>query len=276
MEIDIGAHEIIPDEHTIISDDVHNFPALAIVLNTTLKIVICMECHEGIEPMSISAHARQHNALYRPSTTISQDLQARYGIVPLAQVSIGGDKIFPIYGIPIDPRLLHFCGTCHRGYSSPETLRGHQSSRQRCPTPIAKRTSYLSYGQKLSNAPHGRRYFPVDISRLSQRQDIPLQYSRVFEATMPPPPNFSALPVQDIEDHQNLGSFLFREGWLDVVKGYRPSDIKDIVRLPDAEAEPWGYKLQLTTHRTLANIQESIGMHHGFGLTHLIAQVNPL
>ena len=276
MEIDIDAHEIIADEHTIVSDDVHNFPALAIIINTLLKVVICVECHEAIEPVLISVHAKQHNKLYRPPAMISQDLQARYGVVPLAQVHIGNDKISPVYGLPINPGVLYFCGACHRGYTSPDTLRSHQSSQQRCPTPLAERTSYMAYGQKLSGAPHGRRYFPVDISRLSRRQNIPLQYSKVFEDTIPPPPNFSSLPVQDIEDRQNLSSFLFREGWLDAVKGYRPSDIKDIVRLPVEKDEPWGYQLQLATHRLLASAQELIGNHHGFGLTHLIAQVNPM
>lgn len=273
MEIDLCSHEIVPDDHTVIYDATHNLPVLGITINTVLKAVICMECCEGIEPASIITHAKQHNPHYKPAATIIVDLQARYGLVSLAEVPYSAQQIQPIFGIPIEPQHLHFCAACDRGYRSASTLRGHQSNGTRCNVPIGQRASYMSYGQKLSKGPH-KRYFSVDISRLSRRQNIPLSYSRIFQATMPPLPDFTALPIHDIEDQQNLGSFLFREGWLDVIKGLTPSDVQDIVRLPNAEKEPWGKQLQLASHRALAGVQDLIREHHGFGLTQLLAQVN--
>lgn len=272
-EIDIRAYDIVPDETTIIYDRVHNLPALGIIINAALKVVICVDCQEGIEPASITNHVKQHNKYLKPSSDISEDLQERYGVVSLGNVTHASAKTFPIFGIPIERQLLYFCSTCHRGYNSPDSLRGHQSNGSRCFTPLVERQCYRAFGQKLTNGPH-KRYFPVDTSRLSLRQDIPLIYSRVFETTLPPPPNPSSAPVQDIEDEQNLGSFLFREGWLGVVKDITPADIQEAVRLPDEETEPWGRNLQLASHRALAVVQGLICKHHGFGLTQLIAQVH--
>lgn len=273
MELDISLYDIVPDDDTVVYDAAHNLPALGIIINTLLKVVICVECGEAIEPALVCAHVKQHNAHYKPGATILEDLREKYGIVPLAEIAYSAGPIRPIFGIPIKPEQLYFCAACDRGYSSLVSLRGHQSNGKRCHVPIAERACYMLYGQRLTKGPT-KRYFPVDTSCLSLRQDIPLAYSTVFGTTMPPPPDYTKLPVQDIEDPQNLSSFLFREGWLDAVKGFTPADIQEVTRLPDAKSEPWGKRLQLAAHRALANVQLLVNEHHTFGMTHNIAQFN--
>ncbi|KAH9477263.1 ATP-dependent DNA helicase tlh1 [Psilocybe cubensis] len=273
MEVDVSLYDIVPDDHTVIYDDAHNLPALGIVINTFLKIVICIECGEAIEPASVCAHVKQHNAHYTPGPTLLEDLRRKYGIVSLAEIAYSAGPIRPIFGIPIEADQLHFCSKCHRGYNSLLSLRGHQSNGQRCQVPITQRACYTMYGQILTKGP-SKRYFPVDTSCLSLRQDIPFAYSTVFGTTMPPPPDYTQLPVQDIEDPQNLSSFLFREGWLDAVKGLTPVDIQEVTRLPDAKTEPWGKQLQLAAHHALASVQLLVNEHHTFGMTHNIAQFN--
>ena len=272
-ELDLRAHEIIPDDTTVPRDDVHNFPALGIVINTVLKVVICVDCQEGIDPVSIRNHVKQHNKYAKPSATITEDLQERYGVVSLANVAYPSAPISPIFGVPVERQLLYFCGTCHRGYTSSINLRGHQSNGSRCFTPLAERECYRMYGQRLTNGPH-KRYFPVDASKLSRRQNNPLLYSNIFETTLRPLPNYSSEPIQGVEDEQNLGSFLFREGWLRIVKDIAPEDIEEAIRLPDEETEVWGRNLQLASHRAMAAVQSLVCDHHGFGLTQLIAQVH--
>lgn len=272
-EIDVALYDITPGEDTVVRDSRYNFPALGIIVNTAFKAVICMECGEALDPVSICTHTRLHNPHNRPLPTIVEDLRERYGIVALNEIPYASEKVYPVFGVPIEPHLLQFCGECHRGYSSLDSLRGHQSSGSRCHVPLAQRSSYLSYGQKLTKGPH-RRYFSVDVSRLSRRQDIAGFHSGLFKTTMPPPPDFSTLPVQDLEDHQNLGSFLHRAGWLDALTGFTPADTQEATRLPDVETELWGKQLQDASHRALATIQPLIQRHFAFGLTREIAQVN--
>ncbi|KJA20683.1 hypothetical protein HYPSUDRAFT_203652, partial [Hypholoma sublateritium FD-334 SS-4] len=149
-EIDVALYDITPDEGTVIHDSGYNFPAIGIIINTVFKVVICMECGEALDPVSICAHTRQHNPHNRPMPTIVEDLRERYGIVAPNELSYATQKVYPVFGIPIEPNLLHFCGKCHRGYNSVDSLRGHQSSGSRCEVPFAQRSSYLSYGQKLT------------------------------------------------------------------------------------------------------------------------------
>jgi hypothetical protein len=89
---------------------------------------------------------------------------------------------------------------------------------------------------------------------------------------MPPPFDYSKMLVKDVDDHQNMSSFLFREGWLDLVTGYPPDEILEATRLPDPDEEPWGKALQKAAHRYMAHVQPLISRHHGFGLTEAIAQ----
>ncbi len=130
------------------------------------------------------------------------------------------------------------------------------------------------YGQRLTNGPH-KRYFPVDASKLSRRQNNPLLYSDIFETTLRPLPNYSSEPIQGVEDEQNLGSFLFREGWLRIVKDIAPEDIEEAIRLPDEETEGVGAEISSSRrYRAMAAVQSLVCDHHGFGLTQLIAQVH--
>ncbi len=112
-ELDLRAHEIIPDDTTVPRDEVHNFPALGIVINTALKVIICVDCQEGIDPASIQNHVKQHNKYTKPASTITEDLQERYGVVSLANIVYPSAPISPIFGVAIEHQLLFFCGTCH-------------------------------------------------------------------------------------------------------------------------------------------------------------------
>lgn len=183
------------------------------------------------------------------------------------------DRIQPLFGVPIQPSLLHFCGACHHGFTLPSTLRSHQSDYKRCDGPRDQRTTYIAYGQTLSQGQY-KRYYPVDVSRLSRREDDPLKYATIFGSLLEPLPDYSKLAVQDIDDEQNLDSFLHASMWLDVVKGLTPADIVEAVRLPDHKTEAWGKNLQAAAIRALDNIQPLVGKTQGYGLAQDLAQVN--
>ncbi len=62
-EIDLALYDITPDADTVVNDPTYNFLALGIVVNTALKITICIECGEAIEPVSICTHTNQHDPI---------------------------------------------------------------------------------------------------------------------------------------------------------------------------------------------------------------------
>lgn len=272
-DFDPRSYVQLPDTHTIIVHDTYNLPALGIVINTLLKCVVCIECGEGIDPSNICDHAAKHNPHHSAPPSIVGDLTREFGLVTMQHVAYPDHLIRPVFGIPIDPEPLVFCGACHRGFHGGAVgLKNHQSNMGRCNVLPKDRTSYAGYGQILTKGPH-KRFFPVDISVLDRRPSNPPKYSQIFQDTMPPPFDYSTMPVQDVDDHQNIGSFLFREGWLDVVKGYSAVEILEAVRLPDPETEPWGKALQRAAHRYMAHVQPVISRNHGFGLTEAIAQL---
>lgn len=271
-EFNPSSYEVVPDIHVISVHGTHNLLALGIVINTLLKCVICVECKEGVELQTICVHARKHNPHHTATDSLVEELTQEYGLVTMEQIPYPDLPILPVFGLHIHPELLYFCGACHRGFASTLSLQSHQSSMARCGVSRAERTSYRSYGQRLTNGKH-RRFFPVDISLLERHSAAAVpDYSEIFTRTLPPPADYSKIPIRGVEDQQNLGSFLFREGWLEAVQGYTATEINEATRLPTKEDDAWGKALQAAAHRAMAKVQPLISRHHGFGLSEAIAQ----
>lgn len=266
-------YQQLPDPYAVLEHETYNLPALGIVINTLLCCVICIECGEGIEPTNIHAHARQHNPHHTAAEAIGDDLTTEFGLVTMERVPYPLYPIPPLFGLPIDPDMLHFCTACHRGFHGVSGLRSHQSSPGRCDA--RGRGFYVGHGQMLTNGKH-RRYFPVNVSGLKPPPSPSVDYSLVFEQTLPPPVDYSKAPIRNVEDQQNLNTFLFREGWLDAVNGFSPEDILEAVRMPNDDDGLWARALQKAAHRSLEYVQCLISEHHGFGLTEAIAQFYPM
>lgn len=255
----------LPDDNTVILHATYNLPSLSIAINTILKCVICTVCSASIDPQTIRSHAKTHNAYHGASEAIEADLTREYGLVSPAHIVYLPRPIPPVYGVAVLSQKLLFCGECHHGFTHINSLNGH---RVRC----TGRGSYSAYGQRVTKGPH-KRYFPVDASALCGAPCGAVDYQRVFQKTLPPPVNYSKEAIMSAGDEQNLDSFIFRERWLDAVKGYLPEDIVDSTRLPDADTEPWGKVLQQAAHRSVARLQDHIDQTGAFGLTMLVAQV---
>lgn len=274
MLIDIEEYDNVPSSRTIIYDKTHDLRTLGIAINTQLKVAICVECGRGLNPASITSHIKSHSSYSKPVETLTDDLQRQYGILPLQHILYPNERIQPVFGVAIRLNPLIFCGACHHGFSTDKALRSHQTDPARCSAPRENRTSYTAYGQTLTRGQH-KRYFPVDVSCLSRRSSDPFEYATAFASGLEPLPDYSKMPVYDIEDKQNLDSFLHSSMWLDVVKGLTPEQVVEAVRLPDHKTEPWGFKLQEAAHRALYNMQSLVSKTQGYGLAQDLAQVNP-
>ena len=271
VELELGAYEILPDTDTVIHDAAHNLSALGMVVNTSLHVFICIECGEGVEPTKFVSHVKKHNSFAKLPPSIVADLQAKYNIGSLGNAMYSDGRMKPVFGLSIEPHPLHFCGQCYRGYSTSDILRSHQTSQ--CQAALAEQSYFLSYAQILTRGPQ-KRFFPIDTSLLSRRSDNPA-YSAIFDASLPPPPDFGQIPVRSIEDSQNLDAFMHRQRWIDVLEGLVPADVAEATRLPDPNMEPIGREIQLAAHRFLHSGQDLISKHQGLGMTKVIAQVDP-
>ncbi|KAF8872171.1 hypothetical protein CPB84DRAFT_1753691 [Gymnopilus junonius] len=265
----------LPDASTITAHKAVNLQALGLVVNKTFKIVICLHCHRAPDIETIVAHVKEH--LPKPiaiPANLSELLITTFGVVPLRLVRYFSSPIPPVFGVNVYRDPYVFCKTCNRGYANLSILRGHQSNAGRCHNPRKERRYYMSYAQSLTFTSH-HRYFPVDITRLQRRTEAQPDYVAVFTVTHPPAVDFSALPLQDVEDELNLNQFMFREGWNSYTRDKLASDIIESSRAALKE-ETWGFASLKAATRYLGKIQGLINQHYSFGLLTQIGDICPM
>lgn len=261
-----------PDSYTIVSHLTINLTALGITINVSLKCVVCIQCCRAVDYTALHDHIHSHTSYIDIPDTLSRDLAEEFDLALLANTEYPSIAIPPVFGIPIQTEVFYFCGACHRGYHDMETLRVHQASR--CHAPRKARSAYMAYAQCLTKGKN-KRWFPVDISGLERRKDAQPDYASLFENTHPPPVDFSKLPIQNLDDEQNLGQFLFREGWLAFMDGFTPEEMVEGSRGITADDEPWAIALKGASLRFLTKIQPLIDEQQTFGLLKAIAEICP-
>ncbi|TCD59774.1 hypothetical protein EIP91_011479, partial [Steccherinum ochraceum] len=257
----------IPHTHTVVEHDGVSLLSYYFTIDTNLCAAVCRECSKFIVPPSniprhVATHAR-HAIL--PETLVPQLVES-YNLQDEPQYPVS--PIRPVYGLPLHPTSKYFCRepTCHRGYSSTQSLQAHQSSvghvGVRC---------YVSYAQQAPTA--HRRFFPVLLHEVPSMDDLAFDFSAAFteEITrLSDEPATVYLP----DDKMGYLSFFRSEGWLSLLEAFNMVELAEAHRshrkILDPADPAWalehhGELLRSLALKFLANAQVHIREHVTYG-----------
>jgi transposase-like protein len=230
---------------------------LNLVVQTVLKVVICLLCHQPILPPSgIPEHVNRHIHELRPSQNIADTLIERFSLGDV--VCYPSQPIDPVFGIPLLEDPHYFCDECHFGFHRLTGVQTHQAS-DRC----NGQSYHQGYGQLIPGS--NRHIIEINIDTLKKKDDIQLDHTGWFRQGITPTRDYSKIPVPVPENRSNLSSFFNRDGWLDHVKDYTPQDLFEARRMHQDD-EKHGEDLRKAALRYISGIQDKIQANVVFGL----------
>ncbi|KAF8956790.1 hypothetical protein BDZ97DRAFT_1925160 [Flammula alnicola] len=262
-----------PTPYTVVHHPAFNLPALAIVIDTRFRSVICMEHQRVTDYSGLRNHIQRHVKHIEFPEDLVTRLETEYNLVHPADIAYTNEPIEPVFGVPILPNPHHFCGDCGRGYMELETLRVHHATPDRCTDRIAASPDRTGYGQAIVKGKFCR-IFQVDVSKLRRIAHAPTPYSQIFIDNHPLPVDYSKNRIRGPEDDLNLSQFYYHEGWIQVVDSYSPAAIIEACR-NSTEDDQYGQELKDASRRYLTSIQAVIRDHTTNGLPRTIAQLIP-
>ncbi|MDX6295871.1 MAG: hypothetical protein QOH50_5015 [Kribbellaceae bacterium] len=239
---------------------------LNIVINTVLRVAICLECHHPILPPSnIHEHINNsHENFYLVDHTKSESLITDYLLKDT--IDYPSHPITPVFGIPLLEDPHYFCDKCHCGFHRLTGIQTHQSS-NRCDG----RSYHQGYGQSIPG--HNRRIIEVLIDGLKKQSDFHFDHDTWFRQGIAPSRDYSKIPVPIPENKSNLSAFFYRDGWLLHVEEYTPKDLWEARRTHNND-ESYGDVLRKAASRYISDIQDSIQSNVVFGLLKDIGSID--
>ena len=242
---------VFPDEHSILDDAL--LRCTPYIVNTKYMVLICTECRRCVIPDRASEHLRQNHSYCKVGTGFCQQLRAKYSDL-LAEEIHPPDVIEPVFGLAIPNENYTICTRCRRGYLNVASWQRHNC--RNAGADLAGRSErFFSLVQTFFS---GKRicFFPVkppaSVSEEAHSNDFDL-FKSSLEKLMA-----SDNEVDEPKDYRELNQFLFKEGWIEHVSGYRPSELSLLTAPPkdDEILKP------LARHviALMSNIQVAIGM----------------
>ena len=206
-------------EDTIQTDQMEK---AGIIVNSALRIVICLGCRAVVKPAAIYGHVgRDHSLPVRRN--FCQGLTATYNLHK--EPTRPGKVIDAIYGLDIIPDYWS-CDNCGAAFQTDASMSRHHRDVLDCrPATHTKRPaqSYFPSSNRL--------FFGVTLPAPPPSHFGPNPVSLIKNAYLPTP--FEALPIQAI-GFRDATHFLTIEKWTDHVAGMTGEGIYAIVR----EREP--------------------------------------
>lgn len=206
-------------EDTVQTDEMKK---AGIVVNTAMRIAICLGCRCAIRPGSIYSHVSREHSL--PATRkFCEGLGAKYN---LHQEPLRPGKIVDaIYGFTLFPDYWS-CDNCGAAFQLESSATRHHRDSPGCHSASHTKRFAQSY-----NAKSNRGFFGVTIPS-SPRSDPGADLVALVKKTYSPTP-FHAIPIKAV-GFRDANHFLSIEKWSEYVEGMTGEQIWNIVR----EGEP--------------------------------------
>lgn len=189
-----------------------------IIVNTAMRIVICLGCRSVIQPASIYSHISRSHSL--PMTRrLCEKLTSTYKLHknPLRP----GKIVNAIYGLDIFPDYMS-CDNCGAAFQKDGSMTRHRRESSDCHSATHARRYAQSYA---SNS--GRMFFGVTLPP-DPRPDTHADPIALLKKSYSPTP-FHAIPIKVI-GFRDANHFLSIEKWLEYVEGMTGEQIWHIVR----------------------------------------------
>ncbi|TFY51706.1 hypothetical protein EVJ58_g10426 [Rhodofomes roseus] len=220
---------VLPGPDTVVTDQ---FQRWGVVVNTTHRTVICLDCKVSVVPNLLPKHLYAHGLRGFADEEVSEALapydllQSRQPIVPCIESQ--SSRPSAVFGLNVIENC-YFCSACHRGWGTQQSLAKNHFSRSTC---NPSREFYSCHGQTFYSN-HCRRVFPVLLPSQSSQVTAPSAYDLYLRATVPM--NYANAPMGAPANHRVLNSFIKRERWMDHVNDLTPSFVQSIAQLGEGE-----------------------------------------
>jgi hypothetical protein len=235
----------------------HTLERYGLVINTTHKILICVECRRCIDPKSCRQHIMKHHREIKPP--IDLDSQLRTGnpnVFPDLQYPPVHPEapVDPIFGLEPPTPKYQLCTGCKGAFKGQESDPPSQSfANHRCntPHPTYTLTSVQRFGVGTIY-----KWFPVHSNTETQLRDgMWASYRELMNRRQDlcKEPSFT-------ENYRILHQFLQKERWLDHVHGKDTTKLIDLITL--SPHDPLIPYLSRHIHAFLAHKQSRLRGHY--------------
>lgn len=206
-------------EDTIQTDEMKR---AGIIVNTAMRIAVCLGCRCAIKPGSIYSHVSREHSL-PVKRKFCEGLGAKYN---LHQEPVRpGEIVDAIYGFALFPNYWS-CNKCGAAFQLESSATRHHRD-----IPSCQSSSHTKRFAQSYNAKSNRGFFGVTIPS-SHRSDPSADIVALIKKTYSPTP-FHAVPIKAI-GFRDANHFLSIEKWSEYVEGMTGEQIWNIVR----ESEP--------------------------------------
>ncbi|KAJ7067651.1 hypothetical protein C8F01DRAFT_1248011 [Mycena amicta] len=267
-QLDPSKYSRLPEPHTFTSHPEVDIQGCSLAVNTKIGAIVCLDCGKGVSAAGRQAyeHVLSHGRVATPPQDLGSQISAHFPVKDIRQLVHPTGRLAPFFGFAIRLMALLFCSRCHHGFKNHGSLRTHQH--EHCPRKQNEEDSYyISYGQSFGFT---QAVFAVDPTLLPARSSEDL--FAVFTRTLPPPVDYSQLPVVPAEDKQNLDQFFFNSGWQEHVYPRTPYDLNVLSQIPKEYPHTEAIKKLLTDYMECNQLY--IRKHDSHGLMRSIAQVS--
>ena len=267
--LDLDDYLPIPDQHTIIHHPLYNLPSFGIIINVRLQCIICLKCERALNPENLISHVHKDVSSVEIPEELPGVLEKAFHLVPYSSIKFPSEPVTPIFGLSLNPTPMFFCD-CGKGYSGYETLRAHQTRKERsCPLVTKNPGYHKGYAQRLTA---NRSFFEVDPRSWRIDFESRPNYSLAFGRSLPPLRDYSKMEIKGADDEMNTSSFFYSQRWLSLLEGYTPIEIQEVTvqSTPDVQ---YGELLRRLVEEFLKDSNSEIKNHNSFGILKLMGQL---
>ena len=260
----VNEHElrVLPDEHSVIDDGL--LRCTPYIVNDEYRVLICTDCRHGVNPDRASEHPRKHHPHCKVQADFVSQLNARFPELESEMIH-PLEVVDPIFGLAIPLEQYIVCARCYRGYVNIPTWSRHVC-RNAAVDLEGGQEYFTSLVQTFFRGPKVG-YFPIrlPISAASESHDDDF---KLFMSTFQDPSVFEDT-IGEPEDYRELNLFLLKEGWIQHLSAYSPSEISKLTELPreDEVLRP----VMRDVVALMSNIQGAIG-RAGYHVRRLLGQ----
>jgi hypothetical protein len=213
-----------PDEHCVAEDPL--LKCTPYIVNLQYKVLICTICQHSIKPALASQHLRKDHTQCKVGSDFCQQLEEKFPHL-VSEPIHPSEVVEAVFGLAIPETKYTICARCRRGYLNLHTW--HQHPCRNSGADLGGRPKhFLSFVQTFF---HGTAtcYFPVKLPNPGPCQDSDNDFN-IFKS------NFQELVVDKVNrsdgDYRELNQFLLKEGWIEHISPYSPSELSLLVALP--------------------------------------------
>ncbi len=240
---------VIPDKDTVINDAL--LKCTPYVVNVKYMVLICTDCRYCIIPGRALEHLLHDHPHCKVETTFSDRLNERFPDL-VSQSIHPPETIEAVFGLTIPASKYTICYRCRRGYVDVPSWQRHVC-RNAGVAIVGQHLHFRSYVQTFFRGPR-ICYFPVELPD-SARDGTNGDDFKLFKTS------FQELAVSDGEihepDYRELNQFLQKEGWINHVSGFSPSELSLLTCLSKGGEDMKSVSREVTA--LMSNIQTTIG-----------------